>query len=208
MMRRTIVAPGARAKTRLKGNWAGSARRIGAICEVQPHAIGTLHAGCLLPFATSKPQKLGIQSAQALPGYSAVARCFVDCIAVMLLRVVHITVLGIFSAAMALACAAAETAAVVIDGARGGQKSVSMRVGTTLAIDLAAVPGTGFRWIANEPLPPILALKGDETVGQAERPGQKGRQRLTFVVTGQGEGSLVLHYRRPWEPVTGKEELI
>ncbi len=86
------------------------------------------------------------------------------------------------------------------------KRAVTVAAGSTLAVDIAGMPGTGFRWIATGRCPAFLTMQERRRSGPGERPGQEGRQRLTFAVTGQGEGRIVLHYRRPWEPVTGKEE--
>lgn len=122
------------------------------------------------------------------------------------MRAVRLFALGILTSILALACAAAELALVVVEGAVSGHKSVTVANGATLAVELAGTPGTGFRWhVAGSP-PAFLKLQSEDADGAGERPGQKARQRLTFAVTGSGEGHLVLHYRRPWEPVTGTEE--
>lgn len=127
-------------------------------------------------------------------------------IVVLIMRAVRLFALGILTSILALACAAAEPAFVVVEGAHGGRKAVTVANGATLAVDLAGIPGTGFRWhVAGSP-PAFLKLQSEAADGAGERPGQKARQRLTFAVTGSGEGHLVLQYRRPWEPVTGKEE--
>ncbi len=126
----------------------------------------------------------------------------------LIMRAVRIFSLAVCAAALALAlaCAAAEPASVVVEGARGGHKSVTVATGATLAVDLAGIPGTGFRWLVAGSPPAFLKLTSEDAGGPGERPGQNVRQRLTFAVTGAGEGRLVLQYRRPWEPVTGKEE--
>lgn len=108
--------------------------------------------------------------------------------------------------ALTLACAAAESAFVVVEGTRGGHQTVTVATGATLAVDLAGIPGTGFRWLIAGSPPAFLKMTGEDAGGPGVRPGQKVRQRLTFAVTGAGEGRLVLQYRRPWVPVTGKEE--
>ncbi len=129
-------------------------------------------------------------------------------IVVLIMRAVRIFALGIVTSALALAlaCAAAEPAFVVVEGARGGHKTVTVATGATLAVDLAGIPGTGYRWLVAGSPPAFLNMQSEDADGPGERPGQKVRQRLTFAVTGAGEGRLVLQYRRSWEPVTGKEE--
>ena len=121
------------------------------------------------------------------------------------MRAVRIFALAVCAAALAPARAAAEPAFVVVEGAGGGQKTVTVATGATLAVDLAGIPGTGFRWITAGPAPAFLKMQSEDADGPGERPGQKVRQRVIFAVTGAGEGRLVHQYRRPWEPVTGKE---
>lgn len=119
---------------------------------------------------------------------------------------VRVFCFGVIAAVLTLSCAVAGPAVVMVDGARGAQKNVTLAAGSILVVELAGTPGTGFRWIAAGPLPAFLKLQDEDSGQQGVRPGQEVRQRLSFAVTGAGEGRIVLHYRRSWEPVTGKED--
>lgn len=97
------------------------------------------------------------------------------------------------------------TPRVVIAPADGG--TAVLAPGSTLELSLDANPTTGFSWQLDE-LPTGLALVGEPTYvalndvpGGTLRTGAGGTQRWRFKADDgeQGDGTLRLSYRRPWE---------
>jgi predicted secreted protein len=90
-----------------------------------------------------------------------------------------------------------------ITGADNG-KTVTVKAGTKIQVDLVGVPTAGYIWQVKEA--PAFLKKTGETSGatsEAQRqPGFAGGSHwevFFFDVTGTGEGALVIEQRRPWE---------
>jgi predicted secreted protein len=88
---------------------------------------------------------------------------------------------------------------VVVSSAQDGA-TVALRAGGRLQLRLPAQLGTGYSW-APDPSPGLLRLDGQRVASPAElRPGGTETQVLDFTATGAGSETLLLAYRRPWEP--------
>ena len=83
-------------------------------------------------------------------------------------------------------------------------KTVDVRTGAKIAVELVGVPTAGYMWIVAE-APPFLAKIGETGGPTSEaqlQPGFAGGSHwevFFFDVTGAGEGALKLEQRRPWE---------
>jgi predicted secreted protein len=86
-----------------------------------------------------------------------------------------------------------------------GSGPVTLTIGDTLAVTLAANPSTGYSWgVATAPAASVLASQGDPTyvsdyTGSVPMAGAGGKATIRFVAAGAGATRLVLTYRRGWE---------
>lgn len=81
-------------------------------------------------------------------------------------------------------------------------KSVTLRVGDRLAVDVAENPSTGYAW-QTVTLPSILVAAGSKYTANpasAGLVGGGGRRVITFRAKKRGTGTLRLRYRRPTDP--------
>jgi inhibitor of cysteine peptidase len=84
----------------------------------------------------------------------------------------------------------------------GGQ--VALEQGQVLVVSLASNPTTGYHWEVVEVDESILRQDGEPEfaapeAGATPMVGAGGTETFRFVVTGSGETSLALAYRRSWE---------
>ncbi|HNR77515.1 MAG TPA: protease inhibitor I42 family protein [Parvularculaceae bacterium] len=93
--------------------------------------------------------------------------------------------------------------ALVIKSDSDGQ-NVTVKTGTTIAVELVGVPTAGYMWAAAE-TPAFLEAAGEyggPTSSAQLEPGFAGGnhwEAFLFNVTGPGEGVLRFEQRRPWE---------
>ena len=94
---------------------------------------------------------------------------------------------------------------VLTEADEGSSKTLYRR--QVLTIELTANPSTGYRWvIANMPKG-ILKLKSSGFVhpeiqdnsGEVGQLGAREKQRIEFEATAEGESTITLVYKRPWE---------
>lgn len=83
-------------------------------------------------------------------------------------------------------------------------QNVTVRKGTTFAVELVGTPTAGYLWMVDDM--PAFLEKGDDyggpTSSAQSEPGFAGGNHwegFTFKVTGTGEGVLRLGQRRDWE---------
>ena len=102
-----------------------------------------------------------------------------------------------------LAAPTPDNVSLVIKGDRNGQK-VSVKVGTTIAVELVGAPTAGYVWTLAE-TPGVLEVAGEyggpTSSAQLERgfAGGSHWEAFLFNVMSAGEGELRLEQRRPWE---------
>jgi predicted secreted protein len=103
----------------------------------------------------------------------------------------------------AIAAPTPEGVALKITAADNGQ-NVTVRAGSTIAVELIGVPTAGYMWEVTE-LPPFIEAAGEyggPTSSAQLEPGFAGGnhwEAFLFAVTATGEGVLRLEQRRPWE---------
>jgi predicted secreted protein len=79
-------------------------------------------------------------------------------------------------------------------------RELRMGVGDRIVVVLGSNPATGFMWQAGDYDRDVLQQTGDvEYEPSASVPGASGTDTLTFEAVGEGETTLELIYRRPWE---------
>ena len=99
--------------------------------------------------------------------------------------------------------AAAQTK-VFTDADKGG--TVHLKVGESIEVRLGSNPSTGFMWYVHKTSTPILKLT-HQTQTEPTEPGV-GRpifQVFKFEAKRAGDGILLLHYVRSWEPPAADE---
>lgn len=103
----------------------------------------------------------------------------------------------------ALAAPTPEGVALKITSADEGQ-NVTVKVGTTFAVELIGIPTAGYLWTIAES-PPFIETAGEyggPTSSAQLEPGFAGGRHweaFLFNVTAAGEGVLRFEQRRPWE---------
>lgn len=93
-------------------------------------------------------------------------------------------------------------------GADDDGGSVRVGVGQVLELELKSNPTTGYSWQLVE-VPEFLVSEGPAVFtsgAEADVVGAGGTEILRFEVTGEGNGVLLLEYRRPWEADVPAEE--
>jgi inhibitor of cysteine peptidase len=81
--------------------------------------------------------------------------------------------------------------------------TVTLHPGDTLEIVLPGNPTTGYTWEVKPGSEALLKQKGDpEFTPDSKALGSGGKMMMRFTVVAVGKGSLVLLYRRPFEPET------
>jgi len=94
----------------------------------------------------------------------------------------------------------------IITGADKGSE-VHLKMGDTLEVQLKSNPTTGFMWYVQKESTPLMKLLRQSQSEPAE--GDVGRPVVqTFIVEPRrtGEGRLLLHYVRSWDPPAPSEE--
>ncbi len=120
-------------------------------------------------------------------------------------RSVRLFFLFVLLAAALFSQAAFAATKVVTDADKGG--SVHLKVGDTLEVRLEANPTTGFMWFLKKESTRLLKLTG-QTQTEATEPGV-GRpvfQVFEFLARQPGDGVLLLHYVRSWDPPLPNEQ--
>jgi inhibitor of cysteine peptidase len=93
----------------------------------------------------------------------------------------------------------------ITDADKGG--TIHMKTGDTLEVRLEANPSTGFMWFLKKESARLLKLTG-QTQTEATEPGV-GRpvfQVFEFQAKQPGDGVLLLHYVRSWDPPLPNEQ--
>jgi inhibitor of cysteine peptidase len=132
-------------------------------------------------------------------------------IGIMLARLAHRVVFVrwiLLLAVLAVVCHSqtATTATKVITDADKGSE-VHLKAGDVLELRLKSNPSTGFMWYIQSKSTPLLKLV-HQSQTEATEPGM-GRpilQIFAFEPRRSGEGGLLLHYVRSWEPPATDEE--
>ncbi len=93
----------------------------------------------------------------------------------------------------------------ITDADKGG--TVHLKVGDTLELRLKSNPTTGFMWYLKKESTRLLKLTGqsetkppEPIAGQPTMVGQPVVQIFEFQAKQPGDGVLLLHYVRSWEP--------
>lgn len=85
-------------------------------------------------------------------------------------------------------------------------KTLRLRSGDTVTVQLVSNPSTGFQWRFASPHydESVIILRGDRYISRSEAlaEGTPGKRSLTFVAQGAGRTGLRLIYVRPWEKNT------
>ncbi len=100
---------------------------------------------------------------------------------------------------------------VITDADKGG--TVHLKAGDTLELRLASNPTTGFMWYLKKESTPLLKLTGqsetkppEPVAGQPTMVGQPIVQVFEFLAKQPGDGVLLLHYVRSWDPSSADEQ--
>ena len=79
-------------------------------------------------------------------------------------------------------------------------RSIELKVGGELVIDLPENPTTGYRWSVRGPLGDLVSLKSAEFSGGAgSRIGGGGIRQFRFVARAPGKTTINLKNMRTWE---------
>ena len=84
--------------------------------------------------------------------------------------------------------------------AQDAGKTITIKTGDTLTVELEGNITTGFNWIPAPQDPVLLNQSGEpEAVPESDRLGAPGKIVLQFEAVAQGQTVLHLDYKRPWE---------
>ncbi len=95
------------------------------------------------------------------------------------------------------------TPAVITLGAQDDGRTITLKSGDTLIIELEGNPTTGFSWEVGAVDDAILAAQGDPdyTASETGLVGSGGVFTFTFKAAHKGQTPLQLVYHRSWEEV-------
>lgn len=94
-----------------------------------------------------------------------------------------------------------QLAQIMIETEGGGRQAVPFAVSVPTVIALPVIPGTGYAWDPQKPLPAGIALTGSKTVSdEPGLPGGRAHQFMTFVSATPGTAEVVLVLRQSWMP--------
>lgn len=79
-------------------------------------------------------------------------------------------------------------------------KSVTARIGDTIALQLGENPTTGYQWAIKQIDPSILVQQRDEYQSSSNMPGSSGTRTIVFRAAAQGITTIALTNERSWEP--------
>lgn len=80
------------------------------------------------------------------------------------------------------------------------EKTIEVRKGDSLTLQLPENPTTGYRWNLDQHDPSILEHVGGSTFASSGPAiGAGGRKSFTFVARAKGNTDIVLSLRRAWE---------
>jgi inhibitor of cysteine peptidase len=86
-------------------------------------------------------------------------------------------------------------------------RTISLKTGDTLLVELDGNITTGFNWIPAPQDPLLLSQVGDAAVTpESNLPGAPGRIVLQFKAVAQGQTLLHLDYKRSWETGVAPEK--
>jgi inhibitor of cysteine peptidase len=86
-------------------------------------------------------------------------------------------------------------------------KTISLKTGDTLLIELDGNITTGFNWIPAAQDPVLLSqVGGNQVTPESNLPGAPGRIVLQFKAVAQGQTRLRLDYKRSWETGVAPEK--
>jgi predicted secreted protein len=93
---------------------------------------------------------------------------------------------------------------IITDAKNGGE--VHLKVGDTLELRLESTPSTGFVWYVEKESTPLLKLVRQSQIASTKSgTGRPGVQVFVFEAQRSGDGKLLLHYVRSWEPPSPNE---
>ena len=119
---------------------------------------------------------------------------------------------GVLALAIVAGCSASTSSGGAGGGSSGSAPSdvklteaqnattVEVAKGGTVTVSLTGNPTTGFDWIPDGLVPPVLAQQGQSSFKpQSSLIGAAGVVTLTFKAVESGRGELKLQYKRPFE---------
>ena len=93
---------------------------------------------------------------------------------------------------------------VITDANKGGE--VHLKAGKTLELRLESTPSTGFVWYVEKESTLLLKLVRQSQIASTKSgTGRPGVQVFVFEAQRSGDGKLLLHYVRSWEPPSPNE---
>jgi predicted secreted protein len=78
-------------------------------------------------------------------------------------------------------------------------REVDLRVGDEFEVSLPETRTTGFKWMVEKGGDPVCTLVSESSEAPAGPPGRGGTHLWHFRAAGEGQATIVLHHRRPWE---------
>lgn len=100
------------------------------------------------------------------------------------------------------------TAEPIKIGEQDAGKTITLKTGDTLLIELDGNTSTGFNWIPAAQNPILLNRVGEtEVTPESDQPGAPGKVVLQFEAVSQGQTLLHLDYKRAWEAEVEPEKI-
>ena len=126
-------------------------------------------------------------------------------------RPVRLYFLFVLPAVVLFSQAAFAATKTITDADKGG--TIHLKAGDTLELRLNSNPTTGFMWYLKKESTRLLKLTGqsetkppEPAAGQPVMVGQPVVQVFEFLAKQPGDGVLLLHYVRSWDPPSPDEQ--
>ncbi len=111
--------------------------------------------------------------------------------------VARLALVGAMLALVLVACGGAGQTTTLTAAASG--RTVELRIGDELVLQLDGSPGTGFDWELATTGAPVLSLRERSVGSTSTLPGGPATVTYRFRAAADGQAKLVAVYRRSWE---------
>jgi inhibitor of cysteine peptidase len=87
------------------------------------------------------------------------------------------------------------------------EQTITAKVGEKFNIDIPSNPTTGYTWVVENDQQKLKLISRDMIMVDSKNLGSKGTERFIFEALSEGETSVYMKYKRPWENVSLSENI-
>ena len=87
------------------------------------------------------------------------------------------------------------------------EQTITAKAGEKFNIDIPSNPTTGYTWVIENDQQKLKLISRDMIMVDSKNLGSKGTERFIFEALSEGETSVYMKYKRPWENVSLSENI-